>query len=169
MNLLKKFIRNDNADMETEDYDDLYIDPEDMPDAMGDPEDVGVTGVEAPKNEIRPVAEKVSLKLLQPKSHTEATKIAERLKEGSIVLLDISNLTKDQARRLVDFLAGVVFVLDGEMIKTNRNTIVLAPAGVDIAGIVPDEEAAPAPVPAPAPEPVYEEVGEVSEEIYEEI
>ena len=166
MNLLKKFIRNDNADMEPEDYDGLYIDPEDMPE-VSEPDDVGVSGVVAPVAEARPVAEKVSLKLLQPKSHTEATKIADRLKEGSIVLLDISNLTKDQARRLVDFLAGVAYVLGGEMIKTNKNTIVVSPAGVDIAGIVPDEE--PAPAPAPAPAPVYDEIEEVSEEIYEEI
>ena len=87
--------------------------------------------------------------MLQPKSHTEATKIADKLKEGCIVLLDIASLTKEQARRLVDFLAGVAYVLGGEMIKTNRHTIVVSPAGVDISGFAP--EAAPA-------EEEYEEV-----------
>lgn len=171
MNLLKRFIRNDNADMESEGlYDDLYVDPEDMP--------VGVTDNDADSNvaslnstakpEIRPATpDKVSLKLLQPKSHTEATKIADRLKDGSIVLLDISNLSKDQARRLVDFLAGVAYVLGGEMIKTNKNTIVVSPAGVDIAGITAQDEPAPAPA---AQEPVYDEIEELPvEESYEEV
>ena len=95
--------------------------------------------------EIRPVAaDKVSLKLMQPKSHTEAAQIADKLKEGCIVLLDIGNLTKEQAHRLVDFLAGVAYVLGGEMIKTNKHTIVVSPAGVDVTGFIP-QTAAPAP------------------------
>lgn len=138
MNLLKKFVRNDNADLE-EDFDDGYVMPDDIRMEMSDFDgDDGVSALDSPSRkepEIQPVsADKVSLKLLQPKSHIEATKIADKLKEGCIVLLDISRLTKDQAHRLVDFLAGVAYVLGGEMIKTNKSTIVVSPAGVDISG-----------------------------------
>ena len=151
MNLLKKFIR-DNADVEAEEYEDLYIDPEDMQENLDASEAEDVSSLNNParkESDIHPVSpDKVSLKLLQPKTHTEATKIADKLKEGCIVLLDISNLTKDQARRLVDFLAGVAYVLGGEMIKTNKSTIVVAPAGVDISSFAQEaeeaEEAAPA-------------------------
>ena len=58
--------------------------------------------------------------------------------------MDIGNLTKEQAHRLVDFLAGVAYVLGGEMIKTNKHTIVVSPAGVDVTGFMP-QTAAPAP------------------------
>ena len=109
-------------------------------------------------------AEKVSLKLLQPKSHIEATKIADKLKEGCIVLLDISRLTKEQAHRLVDFLSGVAYVLGGEMIRTNKNTIVISPSGVDISGFAPEPEA-PAEEPTEVPaEQAVEEYEEVVEE-----
>ena len=158
MNLLKRFVRNDNADLE-EDYDEMYKMPDDiqMPD-MEVEENVSALDSPARKEpEIHPAsADKVTLKLLQPKSHTEATKIADKLKEGCIVLLDISHLTKDQAHRLVDFLAGVAYVLGGEMIKTNKNTIVVAPAGVDISSF--------------APETAEEDTAEASaEDAYEEI
>jgi cell division inhibitor SepF len=140
MNLLKRFVRNDNADLE-EDYDEMYKMPDDiqMPDMEAE-ENVSALDSPARKEpEIHPAsAEKVTLKLLQPKSHTEATKIADKLKEGCIVLLDISHLTKDQAHRLVDFLAGVAYVLGGEMIKTNKSTIVVSPAGVDISSFAAD-------------------------------
>lgn len=129
MNLLKKITRlNDNADLEDESYDDdLYVMPEDLN------TDLAADAPAVAETEARPVAaDKVSLKLLQPKSHAEATSIADKLKEGCIVLLDISSLTKEQAHRLVDFLAGVAYVLGGEMIKTNKNTIVVSPAGVDV-------------------------------------
>ena len=168
MNLLKKFVRNDNADLE-EDYEDIYVMPEDLKMEMPDADvNADVTALDSPARkdpEIHPVsADKVSLKLLQPKSHTEATKIADKLKEGCIVLLDISNLTKEKAHRLVDFLAGVAYVLGGEMIKTNRNTIVVAPAGVDITGFasVAEPEVV---VEAPAiPDEVYEELADTEEE-----
>ena len=110
---------------------------------------------------------------MQPKSHAEATKIADKLKEGCIVLLDISRLEKEPAHRLVNFLAGVVYVLGGEMIKTNKNTIVVSPSGVDITGLAQDMagDDAPAPAPvrreaprrAPRPEPVQAEESEYGE------
>ena len=156
MNLLKKFVRNDNADLneEEEEYGDIYAIPEDIKMDMSETTPAApVSPMDSPARkepEIHPTsAEKVSLKLMQPKSHTEAAQIADKLKEGCIVLLDIGNLTKEQAHRLVDFLAGVAYVLDGEMIKTNKNTIVVSPSGVDITGFIP--QAAPAPAPAPAP------------------
>ena len=150
MNLLKKFVRSDNADLnEEEEYEDIYAIPEDIKMDMSEEAPVApVSPMDAPirkEPEIRPVAaDKVSLKLMQPKSHTEAAQIADKLKEGCIVLLDIGNLTKEQAHRLVDFLAGVAYVLGGEMIKTNKHTIVVSPAGVDVTGFMP-QTAAPAP------------------------
>lgn len=166
MNLLKKFVRNDPADVE-EEYDDIYGIPEEIKMEMEneDPE-VKVSALNSPTRktpEIHPVSaeEKVTLKLLKPKSHTEAANIADKLKEGCIVLLDIGNLTKEQAHRLIDFLAGVAYVLGGEMIKTNKTTIVVSPAGVDISGFM--QEAAPAPAAAPVQEEYEEVYGENAE------
>ena len=170
--MLKKFIRNDNADMGEDDYDDLYRGPddEDIPvqlpqsDTMSDLASLNSPSRKEP--EIHPASpDKVSLKLLQPKSHTEATKIADKLKEGCIVLLDISNLPKEKALRLVDFLAGVAYVLGGEMIKTNKNTIVVSPSGVDISGFMQEEQ--PAVEEQQPEEETYEEIEDLPEE-YEE-
>jgi len=166
MNLLKKFIRNDNADME-EDYDDIYAMPEDLKLEMAESDiEADVSAIDSPARktpDIRPASpDKVALKLLQPRSHTEAAKIADKLKEGCIVLLDISNMTKEKALRLVDFLAGVAYVLGGEMIKTNKNTIIVAPSGVDISSFAAEE-----PEEAPVAEAAATE--EYEEEVYEEI
>ena len=85
MNLLKRFVRNDNADFdESYDENELYVMPEDI--QIPDEAENGVAALENPARkdpEFRPAsaADKVSLKLLQPKSHIEATKIADKLKE----------------------------------------------------------------------------------------
>ena len=138
MNLLKKFIR-DNSNID-EDDSDLYIDPADDID-VGIPQtdtEAAVASLDSPERKdpkIQPASpDKVTIKLVKPRSHTEATVIADTLKEGSIVMLDISALDKGHALRLVDFLAGGAYVLGGEMIKTNPYTIVVAPSGVDISG-----------------------------------
>ena len=146
MNLLKRFIRgNDPIEDPLDDVegDDLYERPYDPADSDTDPDVAkGIAAVDADtrkQTNIRPASsEKVSLKIMAPRSNADAAAIADLLKEGCIVLLDISNLEKDQAYRLVDFLAGVAYVIGGEMTKTNRNTIVISPTGVDIAGVVPD-------------------------------
>lgn len=162
MNMLKRFLRNDNADLqEDEGYEDIYTMPEDLKMEMADDgSDVSAVGGNA-RAAAEPYAatpDKVEIKLLKPKSHIEASTIADKLKEGCIVLLDVSDLDKDKAQRLVGFLAGVVYVLGGEMIKTNKSTIVVSPAGVDISGIVSEE-------------PVEESAEEYSEgdEGYEEL
>lgn len=145
MNLLKRFIRgNDPIDDPIDDVEgeDIYERPYD-PDTDADPDVAkGIAAVDSDvrkQTQIRPASsEKVSLKIMAPRSNADAAAIADLLKEGCIVLLDISNLDKDQAYRLVDFLAGVAYVIGGEMTKTNRNTIVISPTGVDIAGVIPD-------------------------------
>ena len=169
MNLLKKFIRDPGDDYGS--YDDgPYIDTGDlgfdMSEGNGDDVSAALNSPARKEPELHPAsADRVALKLLQPKSHTEATRIADKLKEGCIVLLDISNLTKEKALRLVDFLAGVAYVVGGEMIKTNKNTIVVAPAGVDISNFAQEET----PVEAPAAEPAYEEAEDAVVEEFEEI
>lgn len=172
MNLLKKFIRDNNAVEDEEDeFNNLYLDEEmlgmteEAPTPTAAPAAMGAAAPRAPE----PASpEKVALKLMQPKSHAEATRVADKLKEGCIVLLDISRLEKEQARQLVNFLAGVTYVLGGEMIKTNKNTIVVSPSGVDITGLAQDiagDDAAPAHRPPVArhrrPEP--EEVAETDD------
>ena len=164
MNLLKKFVRNDNADLEDDGaYDDIYVTPEYLQtDMTATDVESELAAMDSPARkdpEIHPATpDKVELKLLQPKSHTEGTKIADKLKDGCIVLLDISNLTKEKAHRLVDFLAGVAYVLGGEMIKTNKHTIVVAPSGVDISSFAPEAMVAEEPVAAPVEEEIYEEI-----------
>ena len=172
MNLLKKFTRNDNADLE-EDFDDLYSAysmPDDLKMAMEESDAVSdVSAIDNPARkdpEIHPATpDKVALKLLRPKSHTEGTNIADKLKDGCIVLLDISSLSKEKVHRLVDFLAGVAYVLGGEMIMTNKHTIVISPAGVDISGFSAVED-----TPAEEPEaPVQEASASEEVEEYEEV
>lgn len=168
MNLLKKFVRNDNAALEDEYYDDEPVMPEDL--RMDPPESTPEDAVSAidsaarKEPEFRPAStDKVVLKFLKPKSQSEATMIADVLKDGCIVCLDIGSLTKEQAVRLVDFVAGVAYVIGGEMIKTNKTTIVVTPSGVDISDFAQDDAGEEVPAEEAPAEEEYEEVYEETE------
>ncbi len=145
MNLLKRFIRGtdpiDDPIDESEGYEyDSSYDEQDLSNPEIAKGLAAVNSSDRKKLNFKTIAnaEKVALKIMVPRSTADAAAVADLLKEGSIILLDISNLEKEQAYRLVDFLAGVAYVIGGEMTKTNRNTIIISPAGVDIAGVIPD-------------------------------
>lgn len=145
MNLLKRFIRGTDPiddpidEIEGDEFDNSY-DEQDLSNPEIAKGLAAVNSSDRKKLNFKTIAnaEKVALKIMVPHSTADAAAVADLLKEGSIILLDISNLEKEQAYRLVDFLAGVAYVIGGEMTKTNRNTIIISPSGVDIAGVIPD-------------------------------
>ena len=58
----------------------------------------------------------------KPESFVSTEEIAEQLKNGHVVVLDISLLEKGEALRMIDFLAGVMYALNGDMKRINKNT-----------------------------------------------
>ena len=76
-----------------------------------------------------------ALKIVNPKEYKEAVEIANLLMNGNTVLLNIESIAKDQAIRLLDYLAGAVHVSGGLMTKVSKTTIVIAPKNVDVSSI----------------------------------
>ncbi len=76
-----------------------------------------------------------ALKIVNPKEYKEALEIANLLMNGNTVLLNIESIAKDQAIRLLDYLAGAVHVSGGLMTKVSKTTIVIAPKNVDVSSI----------------------------------
>ena len=138
-NLFKKLTggMDESEEFENDSFnDDYYGDEYDEVsafDADAKGEEAGFTPAEDKPN-AKISGDKVSIKLMKPISHADGTKIADKLLGSSIVVLDIGSLAREEIIRLIDYLAGAIYVLGGEMIKTNRTTIVVAPAGVDISG-----------------------------------
>ena len=76
-----------------------------------------------------------ALKIVNPKEYKDAVEIANQLMTGNTVLLNIENIAKDQAIRLLDYLNGAVHVAGGLMTKVSKTTIVIAPKNVDVSSI----------------------------------
>ena len=69
---------------------------------------------------------------LRPRDYSEARTIGERFRDGSPVIMDLADMSNDEAKRLVDFAAGLVFAMRGSFDKVATKVFLLSPAGVDV-------------------------------------
>ena len=88
----------------------------------------------APAEAVPPTAA-AALKIMNPKSYQDAAEIAGFLMNGNTVLLNIENMAREQAVRLLDYLSGATYVVGGLMTKVGKTTIVVAPKNVDVSSI----------------------------------
>jgi len=75
----------------------------------------------------------------QPDSYDDTQSIVDNIKNRKPVVVNLENLEIDLAQRVLDFLSGAVYALDGTIQKVARGIFVLAPNNVDITGNIPDE------------------------------
>ena len=69
-----------------------------------------------------------------PKQFEAASEIAEHLRSKHAVVLNLESTNKDVARRLVDFLSGCAYALDGKIKKIAISTYIITPYNVDFVG-----------------------------------
>lgn len=77
--------------------------------------------------------------VMTPESFDEAKDIAEHLKQKKPVVINLEGVEKDIARRIVDFLSGAVYSLDGNIQKISTGIFLIAPYNVGIMGDFKDE------------------------------
>lgn len=70
----------------------------------------------------------------QPQSYDDTQRIIDDLKSGRPVIANLEDLNVDIAQRVLDFLSGAVYGLDGTIRKISRGIFLLAPPHVDISG-----------------------------------
>lgn len=73
------------------------------------------------------------MQLLRPTDFTEAPKVADCLKAGQAVVLNLENMDEREARRMIDYVAGVLYAVDGKIERPAQRTFLLTPRGVSVA------------------------------------
>jgi len=77
--------------------------------------------------------------LVKPDRFDNVSEIADHLRDKHAVVLNLESTNKDVARRLVDFLSGCAYALDGKIKKVAISTYLITPYNVDIVGDLIDE------------------------------
>lgn len=81
----------------------------------------------------------LKLVVMQPEKFEDAKDIANHLKNKKPVVMNLESVDRDIARRIVDFLSGAVYALDGNIQKVSNGIFLIAPYNVGIMGDFKDE------------------------------
>jgi cell division inhibitor SepF len=69
---------------------------------------------------------------LHPRTYNEARKIGEVYREGVPVIMNLTEMDDADAKRLVDFAAGLVFGLHGTIERVTAKVFLLSPSNVSV-------------------------------------
>lgn len=76
----------------------------------------------------------VRMVLMEPRSYEEAQEIADHLRSRRGVVLNLQRVTQEQAKRIVDFLSGTVYALNGDIQKIGPGIFICVPEQFEMQG-----------------------------------
>lgn len=127
-------------DKETEEYEDEnvyeYDDYEE--------EEVEDKKIFGRKNKVVPMQQaqtnSIRMVISQPTSFEQSDEICSFIKEKKSVIVNLEYVNKDVARRIVDFISGGVYALDGYIQKVSNSIFLVAPSNYEITNEMAREE-----------------------------
>ena len=72
--------------------------------------------------------------LFHAKTFDDAAKAADELRKRKAIILNMENVDKALTRRVVDFLSGSVYALEGSVKKVAQSTYLFCPHNMDVTG-----------------------------------
>ena len=85
-------------------------------------------------NKSTPASNKQEVVLFRPSNFNDTSKAADDLRERKAVIVNMENVDKAMARRVVDFLSGCAYSLEGSVKKVAQSAYIFCPKNVDIQG-----------------------------------
>ena len=124
---------------EPEEYED-----EDVYEYENDEEEVDDKKIFGRKNKVvqMPQTQTNAIKMVisQPTTFEQSDEICSFLKEKKSVIVNLEYVNKDVARRIVDFISGGVYALDGYIQKVSNSIFLVAPSNYEITNEMAREE-----------------------------
>jgi len=77
--------------------------------------------------------------VFEPDTMDDAKDICDHLKGKKPIVVNLEKINKDDAQRILDFLSGSVYALDGNIQPVSKSIFLIAPNNVDIMGEFKDE------------------------------
>lgn len=81
--------------------------------------------------------------LFEPRAYSESTQIVDYLKSRNTVVVNLKRVAPDQAKRIVDFLTGSLYAMNGNLQKLGGGIFLCAPNNVNIQGKITEDKVAP--------------------------
>jgi cell division inhibitor SepF len=116
---------------EYEDYEESVVSEEaDETESRTARDDYG--GYQVPEWKPEQTADLTRITTLHPRTYNEARTIGEHFREGTPVIMNLTEMVDSDAKRLVDFAAGLIFGLRGSIERVTNKVFLLSPANVQV-------------------------------------
>ena len=79
------------------------------------------------------IAELSRITTLHPRTYNEARTVGENYREGTPVIMNLTEMDDSDAKRLVDFAAGLIFATRGSIERVTSKVFLLSPPNVSVA------------------------------------
>lgn len=79
--------------------------------------------------------------LVEPRAYSESQAIADHLKSRNSVLVNFKRVTPDQQKRIIDFLSGTLYAINGDLQKVGDGIYLCTPKNIDVQGEITEENA----------------------------
>lgn len=76
--------------------------------------------------------------IFQPRIYADAKDVSKQLLNNKAVIVNFNSISDDQAKRIVDFLTGTVYALNGEIKRVGDKIFLCTPPKFQIDGSIPD-------------------------------
>ena len=141
MGLVEDGRYSDPKDELSEEYSvDEYVEPEPEPKPAASPKPAAAAApapspapapapapVPSPAPEPRQVTDLSRIIYVRPRSYNEARSIGENYRDGIPVIMNLSDMERGEDKRLVDFAAGLIFGLRGNIERISSQVFLLCP------------------------------------------
>ncbi len=120
---------------EHEDYDEQADVPEQAEEAeprAGRDDYVGYQAADWRTDQVSQTTDLARITTLHPRTYNEARTIGEHFREGTPVIMNLTEMVDSDAKRLVDFAAGLIFGLRGSIERVTNKVFLLSPANVEV-------------------------------------
>ncbi len=74
----------------------------------------------------------IEMKIVKPDKFEDVKGIADHLLSKRTVVLNLENVNKETVRRIIDFLTGTIYAIEGNIKKVSLATYVLTPKNIDV-------------------------------------
>jgi len=72
--------------------------------------------------------------VIQPESYAEAQDVCDHVKSQRPVIINLEQMDRAVAQRIMDFVSGSCYTLNGELQRITNNIFIIAPENIDVAG-----------------------------------
>lgn len=77
--------------------------------------------------------------VIKPQEFNEAQNVTDYLKQGKTIVINMEGIEVHAAQRIIDFIGGACYALDGSLKAISANIFIAAPSNIDVSGDLRDE------------------------------